>query len=301
MGGKLPIIGVIGFGFVAALCAALLMAALRADGGGSNQADRTQRMLVAARDLTAMSQLTEQDIETREVALADVPEGRLGDPSQVIGRYVRNDHLAGQAITESSLVADETGPLLAGSLPAGMRGMSIELSPSSAMHGLLYPGCRVDVISAASGRFTPGARKTQSSRTLLQNVQVLAVEDRTMFTPEESGEESEENSFQRRPTGKELTVTLLVDPQQARELQAAREAGELALSLRNPLDESLTQDPEAASDDTERIAHAPDPWRTVVIRGAETQVHDFDVDGDAEEREQRASVESSEPHPEIDQ
>jgi Flp pilus assembly protein CpaB len=71
-------------------------------------------------------------------------------------------------------------------------------------------------------------------------------------------------------------VTLLVDPQQARDLQAARDAGELSLSLRNPHDASLSTEtgapvPVITGDDDE----TPRTWQTTVIRGGRSVVETF--------------------------
>jgi len=303
MGGKLPIIGIVAFGFVAALSAALIMASLRADPGEQEAAAATTRtVLVAARDLPAMTRLTEDDVAEREVDLDSVPNAHLGDPVLVVGRFLKTAHAKGQPVTERSLVVDETGALLAGSLPEGMRAVSIELPSSSAMRGLLYPGSRVDVISSKANRFAAARPGQEQSRTLLQNVQVLAVEDRTMFTPEPS-EEGEEGVVapRRANNAKGITVTLLVDPQQAREIQAAREAGELSLALRNPLDSTLTSDPQSGDDEPPaEIVAEPEPWRTVVIRGDETETKDFNAEPGQPEPVQQTNAQPTGPVPEID-
>ncbi|MBZ0172686.1 MAG: hypothetical protein K8E66_09930, partial [Phycisphaerales bacterium] len=96
-----------------------------------------------------------------------------------------------------------------------------------------------------------------------------------------------------------LMVTLMVDPQQARELQAARDLGELALTLRNPLDATVTADPEAVSPEPTRAEQTPastGPWRTVVIRGNGTEVRTFDEQGAEEDGgEQYADVPTDPP------
>lgn len=290
MSGKLPILMVLGLGLVASMCAAVLMAAMRAGDAGP-AAPTTLEIYVAKSDLPAMTKIVEELLEVREVAVGEKPEGAVTDPVQILGRVVKNGLVAGQPIVSNVLLSDEGGAQLATSLPPGMRAVSVEINSSSAMRGLLFPGCRVDVIVAykmVPGRARDGA---QVSKTLLQNVSVLAVEDKTVFTAEDEEDEDEKKaSLSSRRTNRGLMVTLMVDPQQARELQSARDLGELSLSLRNPLDDTLTADPSAVNPEMDLgpiglVGIEPDdepmgPWKVRVVRGGKTEVVVFDGTGD---------------------
>lgn len=306
MNGKGPIIGVLGLGLMASVCAAVLMAAMRSGGGDTDLTPTERTVVVLARDIPAMTRISQDDITLKSVAIGSEPEGSFSDPMEIIGRFIKAPMVAGQPLLLDVVVNDEGGAQLAGSLPPGMRAVSVELPGSSAMRGLLYPGCRVDVIVAYSRM--PGSRVTTgpTSRTLLQNVSVLAVEDKTMFHVEKKTEDGEETPPARRPSSsRTLMVTLMVDPQQARELQSSMDFGELSLSLRNPLDDTMTSDPaelaaeEAGPGDAVRFAvptasaapEGPDdgqPWRTLVIRGDKTEVQEFNQpagsDDDPDER-----------------
>ncbi len=299
MSGKWPMIGVLGLGLIASLCAAVLMAALKTGSkSGKASAPAQVEVLVARSDLPAMTRIENDLIEVKMVDRGEKPEGAFGDPVQVLGRVLKTGLVEGQPITGASLLDEGDGAKLASSLPEGLRAVSIELPSSSAMRGLLYPGCSVDVIVAY--RYIPGRRDGGPvSKTLLQNVSVLAVEDKTVFTVE-SDEDEDKPARSTRQTNRKLMVTLMVDPQQARELQAARDLGELALTLRNPLDGSTTTDPEATQEaqaDSGPPGVTPDteaPWRVVVIRGDETEVKTFGGRGgspiDRPEEERYADV-----------
>ena len=290
MSGKLPILMVLGLGLVASMCAAVLMASLKVGGSGTAAAPTTVEILVAGTDVPGMTRIAEEMLQVREVAVGEVPEGAFTDPVQIVGKVLKNGLVAGQPIVKTVMLSDEGGAQLATSLPSGMRAVSVEINGSSAMKGLLFPGCRVDVIVAY--RAVPGRGRSASpvSQTLLQNVSVLAVEDKTVFTTEDEGDEGDRSAStpSRRSNNKGLMVTLMVSPQQARELQSARDLGELSLSLRNPLDKSLTADPAAMEADQESAPLAAieiereeptGPWRVVVVRSGKTEIVEFDSAG----------------------
>jgi len=275
MSGKAPLLGVMGFGLIAAACAALLMAALRTEpGSASARVPTTTDVVVAASDIHGLARLDETLVEVRAVPISEAPEARFEDPVSVVGRILNTPAVAGQPITKTMLLQEGDGAKLAMSLPEGVRAVSIELPPSSAMHGLLYPGSRVDVLVTFQRRGYGSAGG--GSRTLLQNVRVLAVEHRTVFTEEDEEAEEDEPPPARRP-GQALMVTLMVTPEQAAKLASARGEGTLALSLRNPLDETVQEEhaeplpPPEEPEPTE----IPEHWRTLVIRGGETEVLSF--------------------------
>lgn len=304
MGGKWPMLAVLGVGLVASLCAAVLMAALRGGAGKPQEVERRLvEVIVVTRDLPSMTRIEQDMIEVREIDAGDRPEGSFREPIQVLGRVIKSPMVLGQPVSATVLLSEDAGARLASSLPPGFRAVSVELNASSAMRGLIYPGSRVDVIAAF--RAVPGRQQVGGpvSRTLLQNVSVLAVEDRTVFTPDEEKSEEELRAQANRQPLRRLMVTLMVDPQQARELQAARDLGELSLSLRNPNDDTLTDDPEglpveplmAESDETDG------PWRMLVIRGTSTEVHTFNERGELNTQGERVADVPTEPPLEYDE
>lgn len=304
MGGKWPMLAVLGVGLVASLCAAVLMAAMRGGAGSTQEVEtRLVEVIVATRDLPSMTRLEQDMIEVRQIDAGDRPEGSFREPVQVLGRVIKSPLVAGQPVSAAVLLSEDAGARLASSLPPGFRAVSVELNASSAMRGLLYPGSRVDVIAAF--RAAPGRQPAGSpvSRTLLQNVSVLAVEDRTLFTPDEEKSEEEIRAQTNRQPVRRLMVTLMVDPQQARELQAARDLGELSLSLRNPNDDTLTDDP--AGMPAEPLLTESDepegPWQIRVIRGSSVEVHTFNEQGKLETQGERVADVPTEPPLEYDE
>jgi len=103
-------------------------------------------------------------------------------------------------------------------IPDGMRAVSIRVD--NKLGRFLSPGMRVDVIRTDT---LPEGSERIGSRVIFRNIQVLA-----------AGENVKQNSEDR--SQKVSVVTLLVTPEQARELALAG-SGRIQLLLRNPLDE----------------------------------------------------------------
>lgn len=229
-------------GITAALCAALLTASIRAKPitAALRDVPETVPVLVARVDAPARTMLTADVVEVKEMARTDAPAGALSDPAQAIGKVTAVPLLPGQAVTRDVFPQDGKGLQLAGILPSGKRAVSVSLSDYSGLEGLLYPGCVVDVLAAFD--ITPGNKMGKAvSTTLLENIEVLAVEKITVASSSE-GEEVQNSS---RRYDKKLLVALMVDAKQAEALQLAMEHGDISLAMRNPQDAA-----EVASDAT---------------------------------------------------
>ncbi|MAY73341.1 MAG: Flp pilus assembly protein CpaB [Phycisphaerae bacterium] len=280
MAGKLPLLGIVGFGLFAAICAAVLMAVMRIEpssAGAESAAPTTAPVVVAARDIEALVRITEEDLEVRDVPLTEALEDGFEDGVSLIGRVLSTPLLKGQALRDSVLLDEEAGAKLALALPTGYRAVSIELAGSSALRGLLYPGSRVDVLSST--------RDNPEGQLLIQNVRVLAVGDKSLYADAPDEGEDEEDAaamLRRKQDARSLSVTLMVDPDQSRRLQSARERGSLSLSLRNPLDVT-TAEIEQPLDPVDSLAPKeaveptePSRWRIRVVRGGSVSIREFD-------------------------
>jgi Flp pilus assembly protein CpaB len=225
-------------GVCAALCAAVLTATLRATPIKAVAAAPPPviDVLVAARPISGMTVVTTADIEKKSIVRTKAPKGHLSDPLQVVGKVVSLPVLEGQALTHNMLPPDGSGAQLAGMLPPGKRALSISLSEYSGLEGLIYPGCVVDVLAAFDVTSNRNLGKAVST-TLLENIQVLAVENLTVGSSEDK---TSAPGAQGKTTRRGLLVTVMVDSSQAEALQLAIEHGDISLAMRNPNDALLT-------------------------------------------------------------
>lgn len=334
---RLTVIGLLGLGLFAAICAAVLVAVLRAErpiAMGDESAIPEVEVVVAARQMPAMTVIDSASVEMKSIPANEVPAGSIRAATSVVGRVLVQPMVEGQAFTSSAFARDGSGVQLASVLAEGRRAMSIALQDFSGLDGLLYPGSMVDVIASfrMAQEDDDGSIRGGDliSTVLLEAIQVLAIENQTIV----SGEPKEDAAQEQVRTGRgRRMITLLVDPRQAEALQLASGHGTIALALRNPLDTAPVDrrgtsfvdlspilgsrliELDAAAK-AEKLAEAsppppppeevveepkgPPPWSTIVIRGAQTETQTFEiVDRETEEASQltRRSQQGPPPPP----
>jgi len=166
-----------------------------------------------------------ESVQIKEWPRELVPDSAIKSIEQAAGRIALSPLIPGEILLDGKLAADGATRGAGNLVRPGMRAYSIQASTAaSSVAGLILPGDHVDVILSmqSSGSDESGGG---TSTTLLQNVEILAV-DQKLDTPVEN-----------RPTPKLTTVTLLVTQRQAALLGLGQKAGILSLSLRNPEDE----------------------------------------------------------------
>lgn len=226
---KCSVVALIVIGLVTALSAAVLVSRLASPPReAALEQDRNVPVVECTKDLERGMVVLREDVQTRSVPLASAPKNGCQDPSQVIGQVLVLPMTKGQAFTETCFAVEGQGLQVAGRLPDGMRAVSVDVSDSSGLHGLLYPGSVVDVLVSLKS----GSRRGSISKTLLEGIQVLAVNEQTLYSHKES-EGGDEKAGSR---SRNMVVTLLVNMTQAQHIQLAERHGTLSLALRNPRD-----------------------------------------------------------------
>lgn len=133
-----------------------------------------------------------------------------------------------EPILESKLAPKEAGVGLPAVIPEGMRALSVAVNEVVGVAGFVVPGTMVDVL--ATGRLAGNNAGDNITRTILENVRVLAAGQKTQQDRE----------------GKPQTVTvitLLVAPDEAAKLAMASTEGKIQLALRNTIDTKKADPP----------------------------------------------------------
>ena len=145
-----------------------------------------------------------------------VPAGAYSSMDSVVGQTTKVFMGAREPVTGTKLSSRGGG--LSMLIRPSMRAASLEVNAVSGVSGFVLPGDRVDVLVTINT-----ATNNPISRTLLQNIEVLAAGQKTQ-----------------QKDGTPLTVqsvTLLVTPDDAEKLALAERQGEIHLVLRNPEDQ----------------------------------------------------------------
>ena len=175
-----------------------------------------QSIVVAAQALNAGTVLQTTDLRVSEVKGAW--KGGFSKPEELVGVTLLRAVQQNEPILQDHVATrDAKSGQGAGGVPAGMRAVSIRVSDSSGIVGLLRPGTKVDV-QAVSHR-----EASAELRTILQNVEVLAVSAQ----PESAGGNQPPLPV----------VTVLTHPQDTDLIALADSGARIRLALRNPLDD----------------------------------------------------------------
>lgn len=210
----IPLACAIALGLVAAFVA---QRSMRNKAAASTQ--QTVQIAVAKADIPPGTALTAEDIITAPIPGKTAPAQSFTNPGELVGRVTASPMLPGQPFQPSLLAAQGAPAGLAALVPTGMRAVTIDVTESGAMAGLLAPGSRVDIVATNINREHP--EKT-ATHTFVQNLAVVAVGQR-LGTPKAEGDKDI-------PIYR--TVTLLATPRQSEALDLALSMTRVRLVLR---------------------------------------------------------------------
>ena len=187
-------------------------------------------------------------------------------PTTITGAVTRVPLLAGVPLTDAAIIRPGQDGFLAAVLLPDHRGITITVNQETSHAGMIAPGDRVDIIFTMQVTSDSPSRLNSFSRTVLEDVRVVAVNRRI-----ESVSYTDEEARQGNTRGGN-TVTLEVRPVDADRLVLATTRGSISLALR-PLGQSNNVGwrvpvglnrllPPPATEPP-----APDPVRIQVFRG----------------------------------
>src|SRR5688572_22809146 len=115
--------------------------------GNQSQAakPKTNRVIVAVRDLELGTLIKEADVSTSEW-LGELPKGSTTEKKALVGRGVVAQIYQGEPILESRLAAAGSGGGLAATIRPGMRACAVRVNEVVGVSGFIVPGMRVDVL-----------------------------------------------------------------------------------------------------------------------------------------------------------
>jgi pilus assembly protein CpaB len=126
-------------------------------------------VVVAAADLTFGTTIRSEHVNTVMYPEASVPVGAFHDPDSLVGQTTKVFVTTREPVLATKL--SSMGGGLSIRIPLTMRATSMNVNVVSGVSGFVLPGDRVDVLVVID---RPGQAGTAITRTILQNVEVLA-------------------------------------------------------------------------------------------------------------------------------
>ncbi|HSZ58775.1 MAG TPA: Flp pilus assembly protein CpaB [Tepidisphaeraceae bacterium] len=219
-----PLAAALMLGVIAAVMAGRLL-----HGKKATDAEPGVTVIVAKVPLAPGEVIGAEQLARMPIAAKAPPPQSFTDPGELIGRVVSAPMIEGQPFQRSLLAPKGALPGLAALVPSGLRAVTVDVSESGGVAGLLAPGSHVDVVATAIGRDNPDKTIT---RTIVQNLTVAAVGQRLSSGHAEGDKEALPK-----------TVTLLASPHDVEALDLAMTTSRVRLVLRAANDaEDLVDD-----------------------------------------------------------
>ena len=215
----------VGCGFVASLG---VYQYLRA----ASDKEETKSVLVAIKEININQPLNEENVRVEQWPSRQIPQGSLGQLTQIEAKYARIRLYPGEPILAAKVMNwDDASSSL--KVPKGFRAVSVKVTMDSSVSSLIEPGDKVDVIVVMKRSQDSPAM----SKTILKLVQVFAVNTEMAKSPDKDKTLEEVR-----------TISLLLDPEGAERLAMGQEMGTVRLTLRGP-DDPLVDDTPGCSVD----------------------------------------------------
>lgn len=231
------------------------------------------KVVTAARDIPEGSRLDDTVLEVTEVPKKFVQPEALDTLELAMDRVISLPLLKGTQVLGSMLVTNR-GANLSKKIPKNMLAMSVSVNNVSGIAGLLQPGDYVDIMLTVEVEDAPKVEKPVNNfpalnggipkmvteiitKTVLQNVQVLAVDQRVHRSRAISNAaavqgpgnilKSLSGSSSGRKQNEIATVTVLLDSAQIAPMTLAQEIGSISLVLRSEWQEDQLVNSEGGS------------------------------------------------------
>jgi pilus assembly protein CpaB len=218
------------------------------------------QVVVVSRDLLLGTELRDGMLEVIDWPASGTLREPTADPQQIYGRVINTAMLRGEPVLASKLAAPGEKGGLSALLHEGSRAVTVKVNEIVGVAGFALPGNYVDVMVNAKAR-----NEQAISKIVLERILVLAL-----------AQDASTSDTKPRLVN---AVTLKVTPQQAEQIDLARNVGTLSLVLRSQLDtgnvntmgasmNDLFKPPEAASLQPPRVGIPVLTGKNEIIRGS---------------------------------
>jgi pilus assembly protein CpaB len=208
--------------------------------GGDGVSSATTAVVVAKTDIAARTKVTPDMLEVKLIPADAVSEMSFTDAAQVVNQVTRFPISANQQILSSQVIPPSgsagVSRALSFAVPTGKRAFAIHTTAIAGVGGLVLPGDYIDVLALFDIPSGNDVRNDFAVQTILQNVEVLAVDQAIVDTVggDTTGPNGQRSrNTEARPVPDAKTLTLLLTPEEAQQMFLAEAHGELRFALRS--------------------------------------------------------------------
>lgn len=193
------------------------------------EAPETVELPVPIADIPARTDLRRDMFEQKSFETKKVPKGSISTAESLHGRLSLTTLKQGQPVLARAVTMRSTSLALAFGIPEHYRAMTVPVNNVSGVADFIKPGDHVDLLAI----FTAESGRDSVVKTVLQDIEVLAVNAVTSPPEPEAGDgEGEKPKPQTRQGKEERTVTVSVTPHDAQIVALAHHVGEIRMTLR---------------------------------------------------------------------
>lgn len=177
----------------------------------------------------------------------------------VVGSVVRSTVGVGEPLNTARVVSPNGRGFMAAVLQPGMRAVSVPVTLTTGISGFVFPGDHVDIILTHTyQQGQDGARDRKAGETVLTDIRVLALDQKTDSKPGDASMVAR-------------TVTFEVTPKQSETLAVALDLGKLSLTLRSLARDEVAENGDAgvaSGDKVSRTSFTLDSQASSLLAGA---------------------------------
>ncbi len=226
-----------GIAGIIAVGVAILVYYLLSSSTKTQQAEQPQMtgVVISTTNIPAYTTITSGMVEIKSVAVSAAPPNALTSVGQAVGQLAQYAIPKGQVLVRGDVVVPDATQGLTFVIPKGKRAVTVALDPITGVAGFVYPCDHVDILA------TFERDDVSSTRVILQNIEVLAMNEQTIRPNHngapDSGTEGQ-NQKESPAVEKVKSATLAVTPEEAQRLILAISEGSIHMILRSREDDS---------------------------------------------------------------
>lgn len=212
-------------------------------------------VVVAQKDIQELQKIEVSMLTTKTVPLSFKQPGAYDDPNAFEGAVASAPIRAGEQILATKVLMPGAATGISSQIAISRRAISIPVNDVTGVTRLIKPGDRIDLI--ANIQYAIESDRMAETKTVMQNIHVLAVgeliQNKIPAAIEMDPVSGAQRAIDLRNSRAFATITVEVTPDQAQQLTWALEnpqmAGNLTVTLRNPVDRVIASVPTTTIDE----------------------------------------------------